>query len=112
MAYACQFIGNPYVWGGTSLTNGADCSGFTQQVYKHFGINIPRVSGDQRYAGVEVPYSEAQPGDLICYSGHVAIYTGNGGIVHASSSEPYPIGGIKTGSATYRTILSVRRLAR
>ena len=104
--YACQFVGNPYVPGGTSLTNGADCSGFTQSVYKAFGYSIPRTSSQQRSAGREVSYSEAQPGDLICYAGHVAIYLGNGRIVHASSVKT----GIKYGTATHKTILSVRRI--
>lgn len=104
--YGLQFVGNPYVFGGTSLTNGADCSGFIQSIYKHFGYSIPRSSTEQRSAGREVSYSEAQPGDIICYAGHVAIYIGNGRIVHASS----PSTGIKTGTATYRTILSVRRI--
>ncbi|MCD7997276.1 MAG: NlpC/P60 family protein [Clostridiales bacterium] len=104
--YGLQFVGNPYVYGGTSLTNGADCSGFVQQVYKHFGYSLPRSSSEQRSAGREVSYSEAQPGDLICYAGHVAIYIGNGQIVHAST----PSTGIKVGTATYRTILSVRRI--
>ncbi len=105
-AYACQFVGNPYVPGGTSLTNGADCSGFTQAVYKIYGYNLPRNSSAQRTAGREVSYEEAQPGDLICYAGHVAIYLGNGRIVHASSVRT----GIKYGNATYKTILSVRRI--
>lgn len=104
--YGLQFLGNPYVFGGTSLTNGADCSGFTQGVYRHFGYNLPRTSTEQRSAGREVAYSEAQPGDLICYAGHIAIYIGNGQIVHAST----PKTGIKVGTATYRTILSVRRI--
>lgn len=105
--YATQFVGNPYVWGGTSLTNGADCSGFTQAVYNSFGVSIPRTSYEQQNAGREVSYSEAQPGDLICYGGHVAIYMGGGKIVHASNSRD----GIKiSNDATYRTILSVRRL--
>ena len=108
--YAMQFIGNKYVYGGTSLTNGIDCSGFTQAIYRKFGYSIPRTSTSQRHAGVGVSYSNARPGDLICYSGHVAIYMGNGQIVHASNSKPYPKGGIKTGSATYRTILAVRRI--
>ncbi len=110
VSYAMQFIGNKYVYGGNSLTNGIDCSGFTQQVYRQFGYSIPRTSSSQRSAGVGVSYSEAQPGDLICYSGHVGIYIGGGQIVHASNSSPYPKGGIKTGSATYRTILAVRRI--
>lgn len=104
--YGLQFLGNPYVFGGTSLTGGADCSGFTQAVYRHFGYNLPRTSTEQRSAGREVAYSEAQPGDLICYAGHIAIYIGNGQIVHAST----PKTGIKVGTATYRTILSVRRI--
>ena len=109
--YATQFVGNPYVWGGESLTNGADCSGFTMQVYAHFGISLPHSSGAQRSYGRAVSYAEAQPGDLICYSGHVAIYMGGGQIVHASNSAPYPKGGIKiSGNAAYKTILSVRRL--
>ena len=104
--YACQFVGNPYVPGGTSLTNGADCSGFTQSVYKVYGYSLPRNSASQRSAGREVSYEEAQPGDLICYAGHVAIYLGNGRIVHASSVKT----GIKYGYATYKPILSVRRI--
>lgn len=105
--YATQFVGNPYVWGGTSLTNGADCSGFVQSVYSNFGVNLPRTSYEQQNAGREVSYSEAQPGDLICYGGHVAIYMGDGKIVHASNSRD----GIKiSDNAAYRTILSVRRL--
>ena len=104
--YACQFVGNPYVPGGTSLTNGADCSGFTQSVYRVYGYSIPRNSSSQRSAGREVSYEEAQPGDLICYAGHVATYLGNGRIVHASSVKT----GIKYGNATYKPILSVRRI--
>lgn len=105
--YATQFVGNPYVWGGTSLTNGADCSGFVQSVYANFGISLPRTSYEQQYAGTEVSYTDAQPGDLICYGGHVAIYMGNGRIVHASNS----VDGIKiSDNAAYRTIVSVRRL--
>lgn len=105
-SYACQFVGNPYVMGGTSLTNGADCSGFVQSVYKHFGYSVPRDSTSQRSAGRAVEYANAQPGDIICYAGHVAIYLGGGRIVHASSAKT----GIKYGTATYRTILSVRRI--
>ena len=104
--YACQFVGNPYVLGGTSLTNGADCSGFVQAVYKQYGYSLPRNSTAQRSAGREVSYSEAKPGDIICYAGHVAIYLGGGRIVHASTART----GIKYGYATYRTILSVRRI--
>lgn len=109
--YACQFIGNKYVYRGTSLTNGIDCSGFTQAVHKHFGISIPRTSGAQRNSGKSVPSLDlALPGDIICYSGHVAIYMGGNKIVHASNSKPYPQGGIKTTTpANYQTILAIRR---
>ncbi len=104
--YACQYIGNPYVSGGTSLTKGADCSGFTYRVYMDFGYTIPRTSFSQRSAGTEVAYKDAQPGDLICYDGHVALYIGQGYIVHASTAKT----GIKLGRAEYRSILSVRRI--
>lgn len=104
--YACQFVGNPYVAGGTSLTQGADCSGFTYRVYADFGYSLPRTSSQQRGAGTGVSYEEAQPGDLICYDGHVAIYIGNNLIVHASSSRT----GIKISNAQYKTILAVRRI--
>lgn len=104
--YGCQFIGNPYVMGGTSLTNGADCSGFTYRIYQDFGYSIPRTSYEQRSAGKGVTYAEAQPGDLICYDGHVAMYIGGGLIVHASTAKT----GIKVSNAQYRTILAVRRI--
>lgn len=104
--YACQYIGNPYVYGGTSLTNGADCSGFVYRVYKDFGYNLPRTSYEQRSAGTSVDYSQAEPGDLICYDGHIGIYIGGGLIVHASSAKT----GIKVSKANYRAILSVRRI--
>ena len=105
--FATQFVGNPYVWGGTSLTDGADCSGFVQSVYANFGVSLPRTSYEQQNAGTEVSYADAQPGDLICYGGHVAIYMGDGKIVHASNAKD----GIKiSNDATYRTILSVRLL--
>ena len=104
--YAMQFIGNPYVWGGTSLTNGCDCSGFVMSVFGHFGISLPHSSYSLRSCGQGVSYSNAQPGDLICYSGHVAIYIGGGRIVGAQSSAI----GIATQNATYRTILAVRRV--
>lgn len=104
--YACGFVGNPYVAGGTSLTNGADCSGFTQSVFKQFGYSLPRNSTSQRSVGREVSYAQAEPGDIICYPGHVAIYIGNGKIVHASSAKT----GIKISNALYRDILCVRRV--
>ena len=104
--YACQFIGNPYVWGGTSLTDGADCSGFVQSVFAHFGISLPRTTYDQINAGVEVSYDQAMRGDLICYDGHIGIYIGNGQIVNAQNPEQ----GIGISPATYTTILSVRRI--
>ena len=104
--YATQFVGNPYVWGGTSLTNGADCSGFTFRIYSDFGYSIPRTSYEQRSCGTGVDYSSAQPGDLICYDGHVAMYIGGGLIVHASTQRT----GIKVSNANYRPILAVRRV--
>lgn len=104
--YACKFIGNPYVAGGTSLTNGADCSGFVMSVYQAFGISLPRSSYAQAGVGTGVSYSEAQPGDIIYYGGHVGIYIGNGQIVHASTERT----GIKITSATYRSIITVRRV--
>lgn len=106
VAYAKQFLGNPYVYGGTSLTNGTDCSGFTMGVYGHFGVYLPHSSTAQRSYGTSVSYSNARPGDLICYPGHVAIYIGNGRIIHASTERT----GIIIGSATYRGITCVKRL--
>lgn len=104
--YALQFVGNPYVYGGTSLTGGTDCSGYTQSVYRHFGVSIPRTSGEQAGFGREIPYEEMEPGDLVCYSGHVAMYIGGGRIVHASSRKE----GIKVSNdPAYRTIVSIRR---
>ena len=106
VSYATQFVGNPYVWGGTSLTNGADCSGFVMSVFAHFGISLPHSSAALQGCGKAVSYANAQPGDLICYSGHVGIYMGGGRIVHAQSTAV----GITTSSATYRTIVAVRRV--
>lgn len=105
--YALQFVGNPYVYGGTSLTNGTDCSGFVMSVYNNFGVSLPHSSAADRSVGATVGGLEnAQPGDIICYSGHVGIYVGNGQIVHASTSRT----GIIVSSATYRSILSIRRI--
>lgn len=105
--YALQFVGNPYKYGGTSLTNGADCSGFVMSVYKNFGVSLPHSSSADRKVGYSVgSLAEAQPGDLICYSGHVAIYIGGGQIVHASTEAT----GIKVSNATYRNILAIRRI--
>ncbi|MCI9004809.1 MAG: hydrolase [Lachnospiraceae bacterium] len=105
--YALGFVGNPYVWGGKDPNTGADCSGFTSYVYAHFGISIPSYSYAQRSVGREVSYADAQPGDLICYSGHVAIYMGNGQIVHAKGTA---YGICAYDNATYRSIITVRRL--
>lgn len=105
-SYACNFIGNPYVAGGTSLTDGADCSGFVMSVYQAFGISLPRSSYAQAGVGTGVSYADAQPGDIIYYGGHVGIYIGNGQIVHASTERT----GIKITSATYRSIITVRRI--
>lgn len=105
--YACQFVGNPYVYGGTSLTNGADCSGFVMSVYANFGVSLPHSSAADRSVGSAVGGIEsAQPGDILCYSGHVGIYVGNGQIVHASTERT----GIIVSSASYRSILSIRRI--
>ena len=104
--YACQFIGTPYVWGGTSLTNGADCSGFVQSVFAHFGISLPRTTWDMENVGTPVSYDQAIAGDIILYDGHVGIYMGDGQIVNAINSSR----GIGILPATYTSIITVRRL--
>ena len=104
--YACQFIGNPYVWGGTSLTNGADCSGFVQSVFAHFGISLPRTTWDMENVGTPVSYDQAIAGDIILYDGHVGIYMGDGQIVNAINSSR----GIGILPATYTSIITIRRL--
>lgn len=110
--YALQFVGNRYVWGGTSLTNGTDCSGFTQSVLRNFGISIPRVSRDQARTGKSINSSQMRPGDLIFYANssgtinHVAMYIGNGQVVHAASRKS----GIKISSWNYRTPARIRNV--
>ncbi len=105
-AYGCKFIGNPYVPGGTSLTNGCDCSGFVFSIYKDFGYSVPRTSYSLRGAGKEVSASNAEPGDVVCYPGHVGLYIGGGMIVHASTQKT----GIKVSYMNYRTPITIRRI--
>lgn len=105
--YALQFVGNPYVYGGSSLTNGTDCSGFVMSVYANFGVSLPHSSSADRSQGAAVDgLANAQAGDLICYSGHVALYIGNGQIVHASTAKT----GIIVSNADYKKVLAVRRI--
>ena len=105
--FALQFVGNPYVYGGSSLTNGTDCSGFVMSVYNNFGVSLPHSSSADRLVGYDVGgLANAQPGDIVCYSGHVAIYMGGGQIVHASTSRT----GIIVSNVNYRTPLCVRRI--
>ncbi|MBP3385211.1 MAG: C40 family peptidase [Firmicutes bacterium] len=105
--YALQFEGNPYKWGGTSLTNGTDCSGFTQSVYAHFGISLPRTTSEQAKVGRAVTYSQIKPGDIICYPGHVALYIGNDKVIHAST----PTKGIIISPTSYRKdMTTIRRI--
>ena len=111
VSYACQFVGNPYVWGGASLTRGADCSGFVMSVFANYGVSLPHSSGSQAGCGTSISASEAQPGDLFFYGNgsrinHVAIYIGNGQVVHASS----PRTGIKISGACYRNPVKVVRV--
>lgn len=104
--YAIQFLGNPYVHAGRSLITGTDCSGFTSLVYKHFGVNISPGVAYQRYEGRSVSASEMQPGDVIIYPGHAALYLGSGKIIHASSSAT----GIKISNWNYRSYVDIRRM--
>ena len=106
VAYAKRFIGNPYVYGGTSLTYGTDCSGFVMRVYQYFGYSLPRTSTSMRYIGKAVSYSEMMPGDIVCYSGHVGIYAGNGQIVNAIDSAH----GIGMSNVNYAPIITIRRM--
>ena len=106
--YGKGFVGNPYVWGGTSLTKGCDCSAFIMRIYEHFGVNLPRSSFFQQTAGVEVKdLKDAQPGDIICYKNHVAMYIGDNKILHAKGTRS---GIVITDGADYRKILSIRRI--
>ena len=102
-----QFVGNPYVYGGSSLTHGTDCSGFTMAVYSNFGVGLPHYDASQRGYGIGIDsISDARPGDLICFYGHVGIYIGDGMMVHASNARD----GIKISKADYRPIAAIRRI--
>lgn len=105
--YGMQFLGNPYVFGGTSLTNGIDCSAFVQKVYAAFGVSLPRNSAAQRNVGYAVSMDQIQPGDIVCYSGHVGIYAGNNTLLHASNERT---GITLTSPITYRPVLTIRRI--
>ena len=106
VSYASQFIGNPYIYGGTSLTNGADCSGFVMSVFRQFGISLPRTSREQGRSGADIGGLEnAMPGDVVFYQGHIGIYMGQNQLVHSSNPED----GIKVSPVTYKPILSIRR---
>ena len=106
VAYGSQFVGNPYVYGGSSLTNGTDCSGFVMSVYSAFGVSLPHSSSALRSVGYGVSYDEMQPGDIVCYSGHVGIYAGNGQLLHASTYRT----GITYSNVNYKQILAIRRI--
>lgn len=106
ISYAKKFIGNPYVYGGTSLTRGTDCSGYVKSVYAHFGVSLPRTSYSMRKVGTSVKYSEMQPGDIVCYPGHVALYAGDGMIVHAANERD----DITMDSVNYAKIITIRRI--
>ncbi|MBP3727977.1 MAG: C40 family peptidase [Pseudobutyrivibrio sp.] len=104
--YGSQFVGNPYVYGGSSLTGGTDCSGFVMSVYSAFGVGLPHSSSAMRSVGYGVSYDEMQPGDIVCYSGHVGIYAGNGTLLHASNART----GITYSDVNYKHILAIRRI--
>lgn len=108
--YASQFEGNKYVWGGTDLENGIDCSGFVMRVYEHFGYILPHSSAAQRSVGYAVTLEEIELGDIVCYPGHVGLYAGDGQIINASNSAPYPKGGIKYSDLRTGSIVAIRRL--
>ena len=106
VAFANQFIGNPYVYGGSSLTRGTDCSGFVMAVYENFGVSLPHSSYGMRQVGYKVSYDDMREGDIVCYSGHVGIYAGNGKIVNAVDER----NGIKFTNVNYKKIICIRRI--